>query len=343
MKKTTLKDVAEAADISIAAVSMILAGKGKMSPALVSRVKGLAQELGYRKAADQPAAKGRRSFKYVCILQSEDYPYLWNFSQPFATYLEAQVIRMGYYPIILHVHPQATARTLFQEIRGARMGAVFAIHYAQPELFQDLENAGVPVILINNMEYQTRFWSVLADEVQGAFEATRRLIDLGHRVIGYADYPRIKYPNLVNDRFFGYRKALEEGSLEYSDEIRVSVSHLDYKALSARIAELFSLPRPPTAFTVHDDYFAGYVLEALRLIGIRVPEDVSLIATGGDVLDYSVPFIPKIDTMQIDQRHMVTMAWSLLESRLLSASEGIQVIKTKMPFVDRGSCRPIRT
>lgn len=336
-KTVTLKDVAAAAGISAAAVSMILAGKGRISPALAAKVRCLAGEMGYSRAR---AAKGSaRRFKYVSILQSEDHPYLWNFSQPFASFFEEEVTRLGYYPIILHVPAGATAATLFKEITGARVGAVFAIHYADPALFQDLERAGIPVILVNNSEYQTTFYSVLADEVQGAFEAARYLIGLGHRSIGFADYLRPKYPTLVNDRFFGYWKALEESGIEYRDEMRISVSLPDFGALERRLEEIFSLPSPPTAFAVHDDYFAAYLHEALRRAGKQVPRDVSLIATGGDVLDYSIPFIPKISTMQIDQRLMVSMALSLLESRLKAPSGSIQVLKTKMPLADRGSCR----
>ncbi|MEI6388678.1 MAG: LacI family DNA-binding transcriptional regulator [Spirochaetota bacterium] len=347
MKKPTLQDVAEAAGISIAAVSQILASKGRMSPEVSERVKALAEEMGYRKSSR--SGGGTRRFKYVCILQREDHPYLWNFSQPFASHLEEHVIRMGYYPIILHVDTHATERTLLKEIQGARVGAVFSIHYAQPELFLALEGAGIPVILVNNSEFQTQFYSVLADEVQGSFEATSHLIGLGHRTISYADYHRPRYPTLINDRFFGYWKALEERGLEYLDENRISVELDDYEGLVKRVAAIFDSRQAPTAFTVHDDYFAGYIFEALRKIGKRIPEDVSLIATGGDVLDYSIPFNPKISTMQIDQRHLVSMAWGLLVSRLQALSgsaetlpEPVRVLKTKMPFKDRGSCMPIR-
>ncbi|MEI6385453.1 MAG: LacI family DNA-binding transcriptional regulator [Spirochaetota bacterium] len=337
-QRITLKDLAQAAGVSVAAVSMILAGKGKISAPVAERVRNLATELGYKNNLRSPKLLTRR-FKYVSILQREDFPYLWNFSQPFATWLEEQVIQKGYYPIILHIPPTATSTSVFKEITGARIGAVFAIHYADPVLFSELEAAGIPVIIVNNSEYQTRFFSVLADEVQGSCEATMHLIDLGHRRIGYADYLRPNYPTLVNDRFFGFRKAISENNLESPDGYRVEVNLPDFDTLLGRIGEIYRQPSPPTAFAVHDDYFAAYILEALNRIGKQVPRDVSLIATGGDVLDYRVPFIRKIDTMQIDQRLMVSMAWNLLEARLQQPGGPIQVLKTRMPYIDRGSCR----
>ncbi len=342
MKRPVLKDIADACGISIATVSLILSGKGSISPALSERVRVAAQDLGYDRKA-KASAGGSRRFKYVSILQREDFPYLWNFSQPFASYLEEQVIQMGYYPLIMHIAAAANAKTVFREITGARVGAVFAIHYADPELFQALEAAGIPVIIINNSEYQSRFYSVLADEVQGAYEATKQLVALGHSIIGYADYVRPNYPTLINDRFFGYRKALEESSLGavgggYAEVNRIHVNLPDFDALERRVDEVFRQTLPPTAFAVHDDYFAAYLLKALENRGLRVPRDISLIATGGDVLDYQVPFIPKINTMQIDQKLMASMAWNLFEARLQNPSASVQVLKTKMPFIDRGSC-----
>lgn len=338
MKKTTLKDVADAVGISVAAVSMVLSGKGKMSPAVSDKVRAIAKDMGYAKRASS-AIPGNKRFKYVCILQREDFTYLWNFSLPFVFHLEELVIQMGYNPIIIHIQPNSTRKMLFKEILGARVGALFSIHYVDPKLFSELEEAGIPVIIINNCEYQTEFYSVLSDEVQGSFEATSRLVELGHRRIGYAEYRRPEYPSLVKERFFGFRRAVEEHQLRYSENDKITVELSDYDELKRRVRDIYASPDPPSAWVVHDDFFAAYLLEALRAIGKTIPKDISLIASGGDVLDYSLPFIPKIDTMQEDQRMMVSMAWSLLESRLQSPSDTVQVLKTKMPFVDRGSCR----
>lgn len=338
MKKTTLKDVAAAAGISVAAVSMILSGKGKMSAAVADRVRSLASELGY---APKPAggAASKKNFKYVAILQREMVSYLWNFSIPFALLLEDQVMQKGKNPIVFHVPAHYTPKMLFKEIVGARVGAVFSLHYVERDLFTELEAAGIPVIIINNSEYQNEFCSVLSDNLQASYEATLNVIDLGHRHIGYADYRRPEYAALVADRHFGYRRALEEKRIEFREGHAITVEISDHDSLLARVRGIYAAPDAPTAWVVHDDFFAACLMEALKAIGKRVPQDVSVIAAGGDVLDYTLPFIPKITTMQGDQKLMVSMAWSLLESRLQSPSAFVQVLKTKMNLIDRGSCR----
>ncbi len=338
MKKTTMKEIADAAGVSVAAVSMILSGKGKISESVSTQVLNLAEEMGYKRK-ETGFTRAKRNFKYVAILQREEVSYLWNFSIPFALFLEDQVLLKGKNPIVFHVPAHYTAKQLFKEITGARVGAVFSLHYIDRDLFTDLEFAGIPVIILNNSEYQNEFSCVISDNLQGSYDATCHVIDLAHIRIGYADYHRSDYTSLVADRLFGYRRALEEKRLEFREDHRISVEISDYAGLQKKVRDIYSRDDAPTAWVVHDDFFAACLIEALKSIGKKVPRDISVIASGGDVLDYTLPFIPKIDTMQGDQKLMVSMAWSLLEARLESPLNISQVLKTKMTLFERGSCR----
>jgi LacI family transcriptional regulator len=338
MKKTTLKDIAEVAGVSIATVSMILSGKGSISEAVVTRVQNIALELGYEKYPKARAAI-RNDFKYVAIIQQEVVSYLWNFSIPFGLYLEDVVQQNAKNPIVLHAPVQQAPEVLYREIMGAKVGAVFSLHYVERNLFTKLESAGVPVIIVNNSEYQNEFSSVISDNFQSSYEAALNVVDLGHRLVGYAEYKRPDYSALIADRYYGYRRGLEQSGIDFDDRFYISVEIENYISLLNRIREIYSLADAPSAWVVHDDFFAACLIEALKTIGKSVPEDISVIAAGGDVLDYSLPFIPNITTMQGDRKLMASMAWSLLESRLRSESKTVQVLKTKMPLVDRGSCR----
>ena len=340
MKKTTLKDIAEVAGVSVATVSMILSGKGKISEVVSAQVQKIASEMGYLKyAKGRPTTKG--SFKYVAILQREMVSYLWNFAIPFALLLEEVVLQKGKNPINLHAPDHHAPEMLFREIVGAKVGAVFSLHYVERTLFTKLESVGIPVIIVNNSEYQNEFNSVISDNFQASYEATLHVIGLGHKNVGYAEYKRPNYSALVADRFYGYRRGLEQNEIDFVDSFYISIEVEKYDSLLARVQNIYKRADAPTAWVVHDDFFAAYLIEALKAIGKKVPEDVSVIAAGGDVLDYSLPFIPNITTMQGDQKLMTSMAWNLLESRLRSESETVQVLKTKMPLVDRGSCRCI--
>lgn len=340
MKKAKLKDVADASGVSIATVSMVLSGKGKISQDVSQKVKEAAQALGYTRASRKSGSDRMHAFRYVAILHYETTSYLWNFSRPFITYLEELLIEKGYYPLIIHMFPQLKVKDMLQEIISSGAGAVFAVHFVNEELFDDLEQAGIPVIILNNSNFQKQYYSVLVDDIQGAYEGTSHLIELGHRNIAYAEYHRPALPAVVVDRYFGFRKAMEEHGLTFSEENKISAELKDMHALYARVREVFGRENRPTAIFAHDDYFAAFILDALKAVNLRVPEDVSIIAPG-NVLDYNEPFLPKISTMQIDRKLMVKLGWELLVSRLKNPHGSVQVLKTKLPLVDRGSCRRI--
>jgi LacI family transcriptional regulator len=335
MSHPTLKDIAARCGVSTATVSMVLAGKGSISPDMTARIHRSADELGYVRRVSRTSKEP--SFKYVCIIQWEDAPFLWHFSQPFVLQLEKILVDMGFRPMVIHKQPSLDDAALYNEIRAARVGAVFAIHYVNPELFEEFEMMGIPVIILNNNNYQDRFWSVLTDDVQGAYEGTRRLIGLGHRQFAYAEYERPLFCSVVRDRFFGFKRALDEAGMTFPENRRITVDLRDQAGLERRIMEVLGGPDRPTALFVHDDYFGAIVHKVLTQLGVRIPADLSMICPG-DVLDYHEPFFPQLSTMQIDLSLMISLSWDLLLSRLVDESAKVKVLKTKMQFVDRGSC-----
>jgi LacI family transcriptional regulator len=337
MKQPTLNDIAKLCGVTAATVSMALSGKGSISAETVERISRTAKDLGYTRR-EQRRDKGP-AFKYVCILQWEDAPFLWHFSQPFVLQLEKILVEEGFRPIIIHKLPELNDIALYNEIKTAGAGAVFSVHYVNPELFDRLEDDGVPVIILNNNNFQNRFWSVLTDDTQGAFEGTGLLLGLGHSRIAFADYKR-HYMGVVKDRLYGFTRALENRGLELPPDYHIFGDLDDTDRLKEDIHRLFDRKHPPTAIFIHDDYFAAIIHGILLEMGLKIPRDVSIICPG-DVLDYSEPFFPRFSTMQIDRQLMIRMAWELLLDRLITKSGKIKVLKTKMHYMDRGSCIPL--
>ena len=315
-----------------------MSGKGKISSEVVRKVKDSAKRLGYDRKRSVKRSNPQ-AFRYVVILHYENRSYLWNFSRPLVTELESLILRSGFYPVVMHVPPEIDTKDILQEIKRSKAGAVFAMNYVCEPLFDELGSIGVSVVIINNSNFQKKYYSVLVDDFQGAYEGTEYLIELGHRNIAYIEYLRPDMPAVVMDRFFGFRKAIATHQLVFQESNRVSVELTDAEALTMAIQQLFSNPDRPTALFVHDDYFAAHVTEVLKSLNIAVPRDVSLLAPG-DVLDYNEPFLPKITTMRINPTHMVRTAWDLMTNILKAKPDEVQVLKIKQTLVDRGSCIP---
>jgi LacI family transcriptional regulator len=340
--KPTLKDIAAICKVSTATVSMVLSGKGAISRTTSDLIQETARQLGYKRKT--PQSDHGPSFRNIGIIQWEDSPNRWQFSHTFVIQLERLLASEGFRPVIIHKLPEINDMALYHEIKNIHAGAVFSIHYVNPDLFDQLEEDGIPVILLNNSNFQNRYWSVLTDDVQGAFEGTKHLVSLGHSNIAYMEYARTDLTSVVKDRYFGFRQALEESGIYSPAHHRISIQLPDahvIQLIADRLRPLVTASETRvTALFVHDDYLGMIVHTALSAMGLAVPRDMSIICPG-DVMDYSEPFYPRLTTMQIDLPSIISLAWDLLLNRLISDMDNPKVLKTTMHLVDRGSCAPL--
>ena len=336
MAGAKLQDVANKAGVSLATASLALSGKGRISLGARARVQQAAGDLGYRGKQDaqgRAAARGTR----VPILHAEDREYEWNFVRPTLLELERAMHQRELSPVLVPFSARASAEHLLQLISATGATAVFAVQFANEKVLSALEAAGIRVVVINNSQFQDRFYCVCVDDFQGAYEGTMSLLALGHRSIAFVEYERPESPAVVADRFIGFRKALEEHHLVFSPERRITVPFLDRKKLGRKLETLFSPPDRPTAIFAHDDYLGLYVVAALKEMGLEVPRDVSLLAPG-DVLDYSLPFMPQITTMRINTLLLGKIAADLMMDRLRADHDEVHVLKVKEQLVRRQSC-----
>jgi DNA-binding LacI/PurR family transcriptional regulator len=193
-----------------------------------------------------------------------------------------------------------------------------------------------------NNNYQDSYFSICVDDFQGAYEGARHLLTLGHRRIDFVDSYRKDLPILSSDRYYGYRKALEEAGVQFRNDHRINCStEFTEKELEQSFSQSLSGPDSPTALFCLDDEIAFRVWNALTRIGYTVPDNISILAPG-DVLDYSKPYIPPITTMQIDMRYVGRLAVDMLSNRLKNEIGSVHVLKVKQQLVERGSCRAVR-
>jgi len=207
---------------------------------------------------------------------------------------------------------------------------------AQIDAFQQ---STVPVVLVDTVH--PRLPSVMEDSVRGGRLATQHLISLGHHKIAYLsdvldDVFSATAASLL--RFEGYRHTLKDAGIPVNESY---LGHGRHSREEARrtAARLLALPDRPTAIFAASDTQAIGVLQAARDVGLRVPEDLSVI--GYDDLDVA------------EYLGLTTVRQSLFESGqrgaqlLLSAIDGqlTEPVRESMPveLVVRDSCRPIAT
>jgi LacI family transcriptional regulator, galactose operon repressor len=333
----TLKDIADKLEISTAAVSMALSGKGRVSEEVRKKVYSTANELGYR--FNRPFLYKTHKTAIMLLPVYNTWGHVWHFLKDIIETIQNMMTAEGYTSVILPITKNQPVQEIMELIFKAKASAVFSIHYGSRELFTALSTHDIPLVVINNSEYQRDFNSVCVDDFQGSYEAVKTLIELGHTAIACIDYPRPNLPVIFGDRFIGFKKAIDEEHLHFSDDWHITVpldaSNILIEQLKSVMADS-NKPRP-TAFFVHDDFQACRVYHILNAIGYRVPEDVSLIAPG-DTMDYKQPETPAISTLKINTRLMGKYAVEMMLSRISQEEpKEHHVLKIKQQFFDRGS------
>jgi LacI family transcriptional regulator len=337
----TLKDIAKETGVSIATVSLVLNGKGNISQDVREKVYDVAQRIGYVKTANGGAA-ALNDMRHVAILVHEDYEraFLWNFIREMIIQLEAVLAREQYYPVILPVSNEQKTAAILEKILLSKMLGVFSIHYGNAELFQQLESQNIPVVVVNNSGFQNQFHAVCVDDFQGAYEGTLYLLSLGHQHLGYIDYYKPDVQACVDDRFIGFKKAIDEKQINFSKEERITVNLYNMDELARQLEQLFRQKQPPTALFVHDDYLAAQIMVLLHRMKLKIPDDVSILAPG-DTLDFNLAFTPQITSMSINTSLIGKFAGEMMLERLEHAELETHVVKITQKLIERGSCRRI--
>jgi len=336
-----LKDVAEKAGVSPTTATMIFTGTGRISEQTKERVLEIARSMGYEHPLRKKKTLKAGIHVAILILIDKEWSFAWHFLIEMIQEIENDLGQYGLKTVLIPISHHDDDMVIYQKIVRLGCRSVFSIHLGKEVLFQRLEDEGIPVILIMNNNYQDKYFSICVDDFQGAYEGTRYLLKLGHQKIFFVDSFREDLPSLSTDRYYGFRKALEESSVPVPAEHRITCNtDSDGNDLERFFLSALKQPDAPTALFCLDDEIAFRVWNAVNRLGYSVPGDISIVAPG-DVLDYSKPYIPPITTMKIDMRYVGRLAVDMLNNRLKNDIRTVHVLKVKQQLQERGSCRSI--
>jgi DNA-binding LacI/PurR family transcriptional regulator len=275
MRAPTIKDVAAAAGVSTAAVSLYLNDRAGISQSTRDRIAAAVKSLGY-----VPRANGRRGGGggYAGMLV-EELPlpiYSDHFYAQVLRGIHAEAERLGY-NLVLSVLDQAQGG-LPRVVAEQQVAGLLAIGGGDitDELLNRLADEDIALVAVDNYSLSRHIDSVVTDDQAGAYLATRHLIELGHRRIAMILGPE-KYKPLA-ERYRGYRQALREAGLPIDDSIiQPPISHGMPRKGYREMQQLLACdPRPTAVFAVTDRTALG-ALDAIYEHGLRVPQDISLL------------------------------------------------------------------
>jgi LacI family transcriptional regulator len=337
--KPRLDDVARKAGVSLTTASLALSDQGRISSETREKVLEAALSLGYsqKKKRISSPEMGTRDIA-VLIDMDPEWSVILVLIRPIIYEFERTIRQAGFNTVLVPISRADSTSVILDKIRCSGAVGVATINFASPELILQLETAGIPVVIVMNSTYQDRFYTVCVDDFEGAYEGASYLVKSGHKRLGYVDCVRPGLPVLPIDRFFGFKKAIEEYRLDFDDSMRRLLPLEDEGESLAAVESLVAANPDMTAIFALDDDVAVRVVEMLRRLGISVPERISLLSPG-DMLDYSLCYVPQITTMRIDTTYMGRIAAQMMHNRIAHNPEEIHVLKVKQQLVRRGSVR----
>jgi len=177
--------------------------------------------------------------------------------------------------------------------------------------------------------------SVGATNWQGAYDATRYLLGLGHRRIGFITGALDL--GCAVDRLGGYQAALSDHNL-LSDPALIATGDFHRPQGFAGAQALLDLPERPTAILASNDEMAFGAMEAARVNGLRIPDDISVV--GFDDIPQASAVHPPLTTVRQPLHEMGRTATQMLLQ--LIADPQLQVGRVALPteLVERQSCCP---
>ncbi|WP_245963363.1 LacI family DNA-binding transcriptional regulator [Terracoccus luteus] len=284
--RVRMEDVARAAGVSVATVSKVVNSRYGVSRATFDKVTGVIDELGYATSLGAQSLRSHTT-NVIGVLVAEFEP----FSSELLKGVSDAIGPTGY-DLLAFSGGHRGGEVGWERRSLSRLGGTLldGAIIVTPTVV-GAQN-GIPVVAVDPHTGPSGVPTVDADNFAGGVLATEHLLALGHRRIallgGRSDLESAR------QRERGFRRAMAEAGVEV-DEALVQAG--DYRAETADgpAHELLSLPQPPTAVFAANDLSAIRTMEVARELGLRVPEDLSVV--GFDNVPESAMSLPPLTTV----------------------------------------------
>jgi len=325
----SIKDIARAAGVSHSTVSRALAESPLVKEETRERIKQLAKEMGYSPHALARSLVTRRTQTVGVVVTTIADPFVSEIVRG----LEETGQNHGYTIILCNSNAEPRRElAAVKALREKRVDGIIVTASRVGDLYLPLlEDFGVPIVLINNQQTGKYVYSIGTDDLRGGQIATEHLLSLGHTRIAY-----IASPNNVNSsqaRMNGYRMALESHGIALDPALLADGDGRPAAAMEAT-TRLLSQDAHPTAIFCYNDMTAIGTIRALKRMGIRVPDDISVV--GYDDIPIVEYLDPPLTTIRQRKYDMGCMAMEML-LRLLSGADDVHDVTIEPTLVVRES------
>jgi len=270
----TMKDIAQALGVSVVTVSKVMRDHADIGPETRQRVLEKAQELSYRPNLMARSLVTGRSFQVGVIVPTLLHPF-------FAEVLEAlsSTMKQDGYAVMISssMEDPAIEEAAIEQLLGHRMdGLIVASCSSSPAKFQQLQQQGIPFVLIDRFFPQFRTNFVGVDDRAIGRIATEHLIAMGCKRI--AHIRGLQFTTGVG-RFEGYKQALKKHGIKFDPGLvspYMTADGRDWQQTFSAMRNLLD-GKPPDGVFCYNDPMAIAAIDVVLQAGLRIPRDIAFI------------------------------------------------------------------
>lgn len=276
-QNVTIDDVANEANVSRATAGRVIGGYGSVSEKSKQKVLEAIEKLNYRPNTIAQSLRSHRT-KTIAVVLGNIKNHYCN-SVVYAVEKEAN--KSGYNVLICNTNENELNEVrqmqsiLSRQVDGVILMSTYHDDEEIPQIYKDIYINTVPMVLADREIKGLDIDVIMSNNEESSYNATKYLISLGHRkigVIGSYCY------STVRDRINGYTRALIDAGIEVDESLVMKANYAEIGAGENLFYELMSRHKDVTALYVLNDTLNSSVLVALKKKGLRIPEDISVLA-----------------------------------------------------------------
>ena len=332
-----IREIARRARVSHSTVSRVINKVETVDPKLARRVQAVIQEVGYRPNYQaQALARGRSHTVGLIVSElSGGNPF---FSE-IILYFERAAVEQGYEVLVsfadTEIRPDHVA-VCAMRMQERQVEGIAVLTFGME---QYLENCSidVPMVYAGADHDLQGVRNIRVNYLTGMRDAVKHLAEFGHQRIGYLS-GQLSWSSM-RTRYEAFRKAVKGAGIAFDKELVAECDHT-WEGGSLGIANLLSMPKPPTAVLCCNDVAAIGALKTLSMRNLQAGRDIALI--GFDDLTICRFTQPSLTTIRFSPSEIASLAFRALLEEIQGAENKTQY-EYKTRFVLREStCAPKR-
>jgi len=307
--KATIYDIAREAGVSIATVSQVINGKGKISEERRNEIMEIMERLNYQPSVIAAALAGKKTYTLGLLVPDISNPFFAEIARA----VEDRGHQLGYSLVICSTDnkDERVERYLTLLQQKSIDGMIIGTGMDNKEILNPLMEKQIPIAMIARELPEQPVHTVVVDDYIGGRLAAKHLLQLGHRKLAVlAEQAKVRSSR---ERVRGFRESLAADGVELPEQ---RVLHCDFVVEDGkrRTLELLKQADRPTALFCCNDLLAIGALQAVKELGLRVPQDLSVIGFDNTILASVTD--PPLTTVAQPMEEMGRMAVDLLIQEL---------------------------